>query len=101
MSTHRGVLLLPRTEKPTAKCLICSAEFYRDQPEEYQRHVARCARQHIDDLRALAPSARNAHTIFGEDMKDHEAERHWRAVRKRMADEGRTEAHPNEIIVKG
>lgn len=100
-ANERLQILVPRGYEdgpPVGKCLVpgCGAVFYRGQESEWQRHVARCASAHIDELRALAPSARNARTIFAEENQDRELERHFRGVRERMAREGRKDPLPSE-----
>lgn len=79
------------------KCLPCGAEFY--DPADYMRHVPRCG--DLDELRAMAPSHTNRDSIFGEQYKDRELERHWRGVRERMKREQRTEVRPNEVAEQG
>lgn len=114
-----GAVLLGNTEKPRKRlmvpkglerdqplvgtCLVpgCGAKFYRGEEADYQRHAEHHAKHDLDDLRALAPSETNKGTIFGEDMKDRDLERHWRGVRERMEREHRTEVRPSEIAERG
>lgn len=98
---RRARLLVPagtrEARTPVGKCLLCGAEF--PDPADYLRHVPHCT--HIDDLRELAPSHRNRDSIFGEQYKDPELERHWRGVRENMKREGRTDVRPNEVAEQG
>lgn len=102
---HRPSIVLPRSCADLAappplvgKCLVpgCGAVFYKGHEDAWQAHTARCGEEHIDDIRAMAPSERNKGTIFDHRDRDFEMERHFRRVREDMGREGRMTVKPNE-----
>lgn len=92
-------IILPRSaaqEHVPFRCTICGARFTRSQSELYERHVGKCARQNIDEIRANAPSARRAGTPFDPNNWDPEVQEHMLEVGRRMILEGRLEVKPHE-----
>ncbi len=103
--TPKGLILPPRSEQPVVgRCKVvvnaagamCGATFYAGQEAAWERHVGDCARKHLDEIRAQAPSQRNKGTIFDNDGRDLEIERHLHRVGERMKREGRLEVLPSE-----
>lgn len=70
----------------------CGQVFY--DPEAWQRHVGRCARAHMDEIRA--ESLRRRMPVFDEENWDPEVAEHMRKVGARMKEEGRLEVKPHE-----
>lgn len=96
---HDMTLILPVgaiEEHAPFRCTICEARFTRHQAELYERHVGACARAHIDEIRANAPSVRHAGTPFDPLNWDAEVDAHMLAVGRRMLAEGRFEVKPHE-----
>jgi hypothetical protein len=115
LSLARGLLLGPKNPPraleifvPTGyeedrgavvgKCLVpgCGARFYKGQEDRWQKHVGDCARRHLDEIRALAPSEKNKGTVFDPAGVDQEVAAHMRRVGRRMRREGRLTVNPNE-----
>jgi len=109
----RGVILGPQQPKPRleilvprgyedaprelfGRCHVCDATFYRGQEALWESHVGRCARAHLDEIRAQAPSHRNKGTVFDKNEWDPEVEAHMRRVGERMVREGRMIVLPHE-----
>lgn len=78
------------------KCLQCGATFYRGEVTDWVNHLSECATEHLDEIRAEAPSEANKGTLFDPANEDHELQQHFRGVAERMKREGRTETRPNE-----
>ena len=91
-------IIVPRDENEpiVGHCLICKARFYAGEENTWQRHVGVCARGHMDEIQAMRPSVKNKGTMWDPEFGDPEIERHFRRVRERMKEEGRTEILPNE-----
>jgi hypothetical protein len=77
-------------------CHICDAKFGEGQEQAWERHVGKCARAHIDEIRANTPKAKQKGTVFDPDSFDPEIESYMLEVGKRMLREGRWEVKPNE-----
>jgi hypothetical protein len=71
---------------------MCSAIFHDQQ--EWQRHVGRCAREHIEEIRAQSLAKRMP--VFDPETWDPEWDRHMRKVGRRMKQEGRLVPHRHE-----
>jgi hypothetical protein len=71
---------------------ICGMTFTR--PDVWQRHVGRCARAHMDEIRAESLRARMP--VFDEESWDPEVSEHMAKVGARMKAEGRLEVKPSE-----
>lgn len=65
-------------------------------PREYERHVVRCTRGHMDIIMALRPSQRNPLFAPGDTAWDPEIRAHMDKVGERMLREGRLEVRPHE-----
>lgn len=76
----------------TAPGEICGMTFTR--PDVWQRHVGRCARAHMDEIRAESIKARMP--VLDDASWDPEIAEHMQTVGKRMREEGRLEVKPNE-----
>ena len=76
------------------RCLTCDARFYSGQELQWQTHVGRCARQHMDEIQQMRPSVRNKGTMW--EPQDPDIEKHFRKVGERMQKEGRKVVLPNE-----
>lgn len=97
--TRAPHLLVPRGYESedvvlVGKCHVCDATFHRGEEDEWQRHVGKCAREHIDEIREH--SLRRRMPIFDEDTWDPEIAAHMRDVGRRMLEEGRLEVKPSE-----
>jgi hypothetical protein len=82
-------------------CLVpgCDREgqpFTTGQEQEWQRHVAWCARQHRDEIEADAARHRESRAIFDPESWDPEWTAHQRKVGERMKREGRLVPKPRE-----
>lgn len=82
-------------------CHVCplfgrETRFYAGEEQAWQRHVGQCARAHLDELRALAPSHADKGTPFDPENWDPEVDKHMLQVGKRMLEEGRFEVKPHE-----
>ncbi len=96
-SARELTIILPASAREAAfECTICGARFLCHQAQLYERHTAQCAREHIDEIRAMAPSHRKRGTPFDPENWDPEVEAHMRQVGRRMIAEGRLEVRPNE-----
>lgn len=71
---------------------ICGMTFTRQ--DVWQRHVGRCARAHIDEIRAESMRARMP--VLDEANWDPEWSEHQQEVGRRMVAEGRLVPRPNE-----
>lgn len=78
------------------RCHICETIFGEGEEQAWQKHVGECARAHIDEIRASAPSERNKGTVWDDSELDPEVEQHMLAVGRRMLAEGRMEVKPHE-----
>lgn len=78
-------------------CNFCGARFERNGEEvAWQRHTVACARKHIDDIRAMAPSEVKKGSIWDEESWDPEIAEHMQKLGLRMREEGRLEVKPHE-----
>lgn len=73
---------------------ICGTVFELGKVREYQRHLRRCAAEHIDEIRKGSPHTRMP--FLSPNAWDPEVEEHMRAVGRRMAAEGRLEVKKSE-----
>lgn len=100
-------ILVPRghEEAPPAifgHCWVCLAVlgketiFHAGEEQAWERHVGECARKHLDEIRALAPSHVDAGGPFDPNNWDPEVDEHMRGVGRRMLKEGRWEVKPHE-----
>lgn len=99
--TSRGGLILPGGQQQETKvgvCNICGARFHRGGEEAWQRHVGRCARAHLDEIRAASPSEKRKGTPFDPEMWNPDVEAYLKKVGERMIAEGRLEMRPNERV---
>lgn len=95
-------LIVPgvRDDEPEFVCTVpvnadgdtCGHLFYPGEERAYQKHVGKCAREHIDVIRAASPRTRNE--IF--EPWDPEVAAHMEKVGKRMIEERRLEVKPSE-----
>jgi hypothetical protein len=86
-----GARLLPRAGlRPRGQ------PFTTGQEEEWQRHVAWCARQNRDAIEADAARHRESRAIFDPESWDPEWTAHQRKVGERMKREGRLVPKPHE-----
>lgn len=98
----RGGLILPgmlaqaNPQTLVGKCHTCDATFYRGEEEEWQRHVGRCAREHLPEILAARRAKEKRLAAFQEENWDPEWAEHQREVGKRMIREGRLVPRPNE-----
>lgn len=76
----------------TAPGEICGMTFTR--PDVWQRHVGRCARAHMDEIRAESIKARMP--MFDEESWDPEWAAHQQTVGECMRREGRLVPNENE-----
>lgn len=96
---HALTILVPRGYDDTTivgVCHVCDAKFGEGQEEAWQRHVGKCARAHMDEIRASTPKARQRGTVFDPENWDPEVEDYMLSVGKRMLREGRMEVKPHE-----
>lgn len=84
-----------RDEVKIGVCRVCGARFFKGQEERWQRHVGKCARANIDELRANSLRERHG-GIFNEDNWDPEVASHLKNVGRQMLKEGRLEMLPHE-----
>lgn len=70
--------------------------FGEGEEQAWQRHVGECARAHIDELRALAPSHVDKGTVFDPNEWDKELDDYMRGVGRRMLAEKRWTVKPHE-----
>lgn len=49
---------VPKSVRPHYACLICGDEFTENESAAYERHVAKCAATHHDELKAAQDHAR-------------------------------------------
>lgn len=58
MKVTPGGLIIPSSLEPRVpkfECLVCGeAVFYEDELSAYERHVARCAEEHRDEIQAAS-----------------------------------------------
>jgi len=85
----------PGSGPPNGYCSICDCDLWGT-VGDLQKHMAACARENIDTIRAAAPSAKNKGGPFDPENWDPEVEAHLREVGKRMLKEGRLEMHDSE-----
>jgi hypothetical protein len=72
-------------------------EFHQKGEEQaWQDHTVRCARRHIDEIRAMAPSEKHKGTVFDPETWDPEIDEHMRKVGQRMIAEGRLTVRKSE-----
>ena len=83
--------------QPNGYCSICR-EFLHGTVGDMQKHMSACAREHIDEIRAAAPSQRFKDTVFDPTMWNPEVEAHLARVGERMLAEGRLEMLPSERV---
>jgi hypothetical protein len=95
-----NIWIPPQYREPNGHCNVCDEDLFGT-VGDMQKHMAACARQNIDAIRAAAPSAKNKGGPFDPETWDPEAEAHMREVGKRMLREGRLETLPSERIVNG
>jgi len=81
-------------------CTTCEAKFYRGQEDDWQRHVGRCAREHLGEIMAAREEHKKRMAIFQEESWDPEWAAHQRKVGKRMLAEGRLVAKPAPDLVR-
>lgn len=104
---HSLTILVPRgyedIEGPVliGVCHVCQmlgreTRFYAGEEQAWQRHVGRCARANLEEIRARAPRERQRGTPFDPDVWDPEEEAHMLRVGQRMLAEGRMELRRNE-----
>jgi hypothetical protein len=97
-------LWLPGSVDPPERLMVCRVvtgpgetcgrTFTR--PDVWQRHVGRCARAHMDEIRAESLTARMP--VFDIENWSPDAERHVLAVGERMKAEGRLDMKPHERV---
>ncbi len=58
-------IFLPRSAVRSLRCDICDEYFYEDEQVKWARHVAKCARKHTEELRALAEVRRRRNPLEG------------------------------------
>lgn len=75
-------------------CRVCGERFYKGRESEWQKHVGKCAKRNIDELRA--ESLRQRIPIFDENTWDPEVAAHLKRVGVQMLREGRLEMRPHE-----
>lgn len=94
----RGAVILDAAApvRVVGKCHVCGSEFGEGQEAAWEKHVGRCARAHIDDIRQSAHEQLRKGTLWDEDTWDPEVAAHLREVGKRMLREGRLEVLPHE-----
>lgn len=73
---------------------VCNTPFFPGEERDYQRHVARCAQEHMAEIVAASPRTRMP--IFDESEWDPEVAAHMKKVGKRMLQEGRMVVRKNE-----
>lgn len=71
------------------KCHVCGGEFGEGEEQRWQEHVGNCARAHMDEIRAMAPSEANKGTLWDPNEWDPEVDAHMLEVGRRMRREGR------------
>jgi hypothetical protein len=76
-------------------CHTCQQRFGRGQEQEWQEHVGRCAREHLDAIMHEREKKKRA-SVFNEDNWDPEVAAHLKKVGERMLEEGRMVLKPNE-----
>lgn len=77
-------------------CSTCDRRFYRGEEEDWQRHVGKCARQHLPEILAAREDRKKRLAVFQEENWDVELQAHLNKVGERMLREGRLEMKPNE-----
>lgn len=97
-------LWVPGADKPKAKWIcrvpvdkddplaICGAQFTEAQQTAFEHHTGKCAREHMDEIRAHSTRG----TMFDSNEWDPEVDAHMRKVGKRMKAEGRMTVNPND-----
>lgn len=77
MRSTRSGLLIPGTvtsvDPPKFFCAICKAEFRPHEGRAYERHVARCVKEHEAELRSQSLRVK-APGLFGDEAGDPEYE---------------------------
>lgn len=94
-------ILVPRGHEQedvviVGRCHVCGSEFGPGEEQAWRSHVGKCARAHIDEIRASAPSERVKGTLWDPNNFDPEVDAHMREVGRRMLREGRWEVLPHE-----
>jgi hypothetical protein len=74
---------------------LCLHPFYEGEERAWRDHVGKCARDHMDAIRANSPRVR--HPWSDPETWDPEYEAHMKKVGDRMLAEGRLETRPNEV----
>lgn len=83
--------------EPNGYCSLCDS-YLVGTVGELQKHMAACAREHIDEIRAMAPSQQFKGTMFDPREWNVELEEHMARVGERMLAEGRMTMHPSERV---
>jgi hypothetical protein len=73
---------------------VCGKLFYAGEESAFERHVGRCAREHIAEI--VQGSPRSRIPVLDPKTWDPEVEDHMRAVGRRMLEEGRMTVKPSE-----
>ena len=99
--SHALTILVPRGYEDgqvviVGRCHVCGAEFGEGEEQRWQKHVGDCARAHIDEIRAMAPSEKNRGGPFDPNNWDPEVDAHMLEVGEQMRREGRWEVKPHE-----
>lgn len=92
-----NIWIPPEYREPNGHCNVCGEDLFGT-VGDMQKHMAACARAHLDEIRAAAPSATRKGGPFDPELWDPEAEAHLRKVGERMLKEGRLEMLPNERV---
>lgn len=76
-------------------CHTCQQRFGRGQEQEWQDHVGRCARAHLDEILHEREKQQKV-SVFNEENWDPEVASHLKNVGRQMLKEGRLEMLPHE-----
>lgn len=90
-----NIWMPPGSGEPNGYCSICDCDLWGT-VGDLQKHMAACAREHIDEIRAQAPSVRHKGGPFDPETWDPEVDAHMKKVGERMLKEGRLETLPSE-----
>jgi hypothetical protein len=93
-------LILVRHDRPEiGKCFVCGTVFFEGEEQSAPRHMGKCAKRNLDDLRAeLDPKERWKGSAMDPNSWDPEVAEYLRGVGDRMLAEGRLESKPNERV---